>query len=182
MKRTIIVPATLPDAAIGELKEWLAIATPATDATLAALLRAALDMAEAFTGQMPLAATCEEIVPAARQWHTLTTGPVQAIVSVERVAGDGTRTALPASDYSIDIDPGGDGRVRIGQVVAGRGPVAVRFVAGIARDWAALPDPIRQGAIRLAAHYWHERESGSDGPPPAAVAALWRPWRAMRLA
>lgn len=182
MQRTIIVPATLPDAAIGELKEWLAIATPATDATLAALLRAALDMAEAFTGQMPLAATCEEIVPATRAWHRLATGPVQAIVAVERVAGDGTRSPLPADAYAIDIDPGGGGRVRIGHIAAGRGPVAVRFTAGMAHEWAALPDPIRQGAIRLAAHYWHERESGSNGPPPAAVAALWRPWRAMRLA
>ena len=47
---------------------------------------------------------------------------------------------------------------------------------------SSLPDGLRHGIIRLAAHAWHQRES--DGPtpnPPAAVAALWRPWRQLRL-
>jgi uncharacterized phiE125 gp8 family phage protein len=61
--------------------------------------------------------------------------------------------------------------------------VAVRFTAGLAADWSGLPDGLRQGVLRLAAAQYRERET--DGPPPgppAAVAALWRPWRRMRLA
>jgi hypothetical protein len=46
-----------------------------------------------------------------------------------------------------------------------------------------LPEGIRQGALRLAAHQYRERDVDAPQPvPPAAVAALWRPWRRMRLA
>ena len=61
-------------------------------------------------------------------------------------------------------------------------PVAV-VTAGLAADWAGLPDGLRHGVIRLAAHHYRERDAASAAAsPPAAVAALWRPWRAMRLA
>lgn len=52
-------------------------------------------------------------------------------------------------------------------------------------EWADLPEAVRHGIIRLAAHLYRERDRDGDGAPvapPAAVAALWRPWRAMRLA
>jgi hypothetical protein len=37
--------------------------------------------------------------------------------------------------------------------------------------------------IRLAAHFYTSRaaESARSGEPPAAVAALWRPYRRIRL-
>jgi uncharacterized phiE125 gp8 family phage protein len=61
--------------------------------------------------------------------------------------------------------------------------VAVRFTAGLAADWADLPESLRHGLIRLAAHQHRERESEGAAPlPPASVAALWRPWRRMHLA
>ena len=79
MKRAIVVPAILASAALDELKDWLAITTPRDDAALTKLLRAALELCEAFTGQMPLAAQCEEVLPANTSWQTLATRPVQAI-------------------------------------------------------------------------------------------------------
>ena len=100
--RTILTP---PGAALGELKSWLAISSGADDASLAALLNAALETCEAYTGQT------------------------------------------------------------------------------LAEDWAEVPQAIRHGAIRLAAHLYRQRDSESGGTtPPAAVAALWRPWRKLRLA
>ena len=55
--------------------------------------------------------------------------------------------------------------------------------AGLAADWTVLPEPLRHGMVRLAAHQHRERESsGAASVPPAAVAALWRPWRRLRLA
>jgi uncharacterized phiE125 gp8 family phage protein len=65
--------------------------------------------------------------------------------------------------------------------IAGR--VAVRFTAGLAPDWAALPEALRHGVLRLAAHQYRQREGDQQSAlPPAAVAALWRPWRRLRLA
>ncbi|MEG3172908.1 head-tail connector protein [Sphingomonas sp. ZB1N12] len=47
------------------------------------------------------------------------------------------------------------------------------------QDWDTVPAPIAQGVAMLVAHLFDHRES--DVAPPAAVAALWRPYRRMRL-
>jgi uncharacterized phiE125 gp8 family phage protein len=181
MKRTIITPSVLAPAALGELKNWLAITSTGDDATLTALLLAALETCEAFTGQMPLEATCEEVLPADTCWRGLQTRPVQAVTGVEGIPSEGARFALAAEDYAIDLDADGGAHVRIiRQGAAGR--VAVRFVAGLAPDWASLPDGLRHGVVRLAADGYRRRDGGTQGPqPPIAVIALWRPWRRMRL-
>jgi uncharacterized phiE125 gp8 family phage protein len=57
----------------------------------------------------------------------------------------------------------------------------VRFRAGLGADWNDVPEPLRQGLIRLVAHFYTHRDAADAGAPPAAVAALWRPWRRLRL-
>ncbi len=182
MKRAVIEPAVLAGAALDELKEWLAISGPRDDAGLTALLRVALETCEAFSGTMPLAATCEEVLPADTCWRTLATRPVQAVTLVEGIPAEGARFALPAEDYAIDFDADGGAMVRlVRQGSAGR--IAVRFTAGLAQSWGELPDGLRHGVLRLAAHHYREREDDARrSVPPAAVAALWRPWRRMRVA
>ncbi|MEO0061494.1 MAG: hypothetical protein RLZZ08_54 [Pseudomonadota bacterium] len=182
MKRAILAPAPLAGAALAELKDWLAITTPRDDAVLTAQLRAALEMCEAFTGQMPLAAQCEEVLPASAGWQALQTMPIQAITSVQGIPAEGARFAIAAPDYAIELDAGGGATIRLLQQGAA-GRIAVRFTAGIAADWSGLPDMLRQGVLRLAAHQHRQRDNGdAQAIPPAAVAALWRPWRRMRLA
>lgn len=171
MQRTILVPASLAGAALAELKAWLAIGTSHDDAALTQLLRASLDTFEAFTGTMALEAACEEIHPAHAGWTTLVTRPVQAISQIE---------GIPAEDYAIELDADGGGRVRL--IRAGAATrIAVRFTAGLADGWAALPEAVRHGVVRLAAHHFRPRDE-RQAEPPTAVAALWRPWRRMRLA
>ncbi|MBD3730719.1 MAG: phage head-tail connector protein [Sphingomonadales bacterium] len=180
MKRVILAPAALSPAALDELKQWLGISVTAEDALLAALLRAALDLCEAFTGTMPLAASCEEVLPASAEWQGLSTRPVIAITAIEGIPAEGARYTLAPSDYEFDFAADGSGLVRVRrQGSAGR--VAVRFEAGMAASWEDLPEAIRQGAIRLAAHHYRERD-GAAASPPAAVAALWQPWRRLRIA
>jgi len=182
MQRTIIAPAAIPGAALGALKSWLAIGTGHDDTSLTQLLRVSLDTFEAFTGAMALEATVEEIHPAHAGWTSLAARPVHAIVQVDGIPADGSRFALPTEDYAIDLDADRGAQVRlIRQGAAGR--IAVRFTAGLAGAWDALPDPVRHGAIRLAAHHFRSRDDPkAPGEPPAAVTALWRPWRRMRLA
>jgi uncharacterized phiE125 gp8 family phage protein len=67
------------------------------------------------------------------------------------------------------IDPAGATRVR------------VSGTAGLAQDENGVPEPIRQGVLRLVAHLFTARD-GEAGEPPAAVTALWRPYRRTRLA
>lgn len=181
MNRVILTPATLPSSALAELKQWLGITTGYDDDALASLLATALETCEAFTGLLPLECTCEEILPATRDWSSLATRPAQAITALENLAADGTRAPVPASDYALDLEADGTGRVRLLSHATGR--LAVRFTAGLASHWDTLPETLRHGIVRLAAHQHREREgSGASPLPPASVAALWRPWRRIRLA
>ena len=84
---------------------------------------------------------------------------------------------MPAGAYEIDIDAQGDGWVRVTDAEARR--VKATYRAGLAATWADVPEPLRQGVVRLAAHFYTGRDKGGDAGPPAAVTALWRPWRRM---
>ncbi|HCF24627.1 MULTISPECIES: phage head-tail connector protein [unclassified Novosphingobium] len=182
MKRAIVTPAALAPAALSELKDWLGITTPADDAQLTMLLRAALDSCEDFTGAMPLQQDCEEVLPVSSSWQALATRPVQAITAIEGIPAEGARFALPVANYAIELDADGGGRVLVSNPGAA-GRIAVRFSAGLATQWSMLPEGLRHGLLRLAAFQYRQREDESAAAlPPAAVAALWRPWRRLRLA
>jgi len=184
MKRAIITPHALAPAALAELKDWLGIAAPADDAQLAALLRAAIDHCEGFTGLMPLEQACEEVLPVTSGWQALAARPVQSITQVQGIPAEGARFALPVEAYAIDLDADGAGRLRVISTGAA-GRVAVRYTAGLASGWATLPEALRHGILRLAAHQYRAREGdglAASQVPPTAVAALWRPWRRLRLA
>lgn len=180
--RTILTPPALPDAALDELKAWLAISSEADDPALTALLNAALGACEAFTGQMVLEAECEEVLPARSGWQVFATRPVQAVTLAEGIPAEGARFTLASDAYAIELDADGSARFRlVRQGAAGR--IAVRFTAGMASEWAEVPETIRHGAIRMAAHLYRRRDDEVDAAtPPASVAALWRPWRRLHLA
>lgn len=182
MKRAIVTPPVLPPAALAELKHWLGITTPRDDAALSALLAAGLEMCEAFTGVVPLECGCEEILPAQSGWQALSARPVQAITLVQGVPADGSRFVLPPENYAVDLCADGGAKIMV-MNPASAGRIAVRFTAGLAATWESLPEGLRHGVIRLAAHQHRMREDDGDGPvPPAAVVALWRPWKRVRLA
>ena len=181
MKRAIVAPPQLSPAALTELKAWLGIALGRDDAELGALLQASLEVCEGFIGLLPLVSGCEDVLAAHVWWQSLSTRPVQAITAVAALALDGTRRALAVTDYMIDLDADGGGRVRLSAPIDVT-RIVVSYSAGMAANWEQLPDGIRQGVIRLAAFQHREREADRPAPvPPAAVAALWRPWRRVRL-
>jgi uncharacterized phiE125 gp8 family phage protein len=177
----ILEPIAAPGAAVAEAKAYLRIELAGEDALMARLIAAAAELCERFTGQVLLARGFSEIVPASAAWQRIGATPVRAIVAVEALAADGTATALGVGEYAIDIDANGDGWVRV--TAAGEAKrVRVSGEAGIAADWTALPETLRQGILRLAAHLYAHRDGAGDAGPPAAVSALWRPWRRMPFA
>jgi uncharacterized phiE125 gp8 family phage protein len=165
------------DAALPELKDWLRMETGADDAALRRLLGAALGCAEDFCGQTILQRAGIEIVRADGRWRRLLATPLVSIGAALRLGSDGSASALGLAEYAIDRDPCGDAFLRLTGGAAAT--VELHLVAGIAASWAGLPEALRHGILRLAAHMFAEREAES---PPAIVAALWRPWRRMRLA
>ena len=59
--------------------------------------------------------------------------------------------------------------------------ICQRFTGHSALSWAELDTALHQGIIRFAAHQYRERDEGAADRLPASVAALWRPYRTVRL-
>jgi uncharacterized phiE125 gp8 family phage protein len=171
-------PAPLAPAALAELKQRLHITLADGDAELAGALRSSLALCEQFTGLSLLTRPHREQLPVARDWQMLTAQPVVAITAVTGIAADASRFALANDGYALEITAGGVGKVRI-LSPGSAGRAEILYTAGLAPAWTDLPEPLRQGVIRLAAHL-HLAHEHAD-PPPAAVVALWRPWRVVRL-
>jgi uncharacterized phiE125 gp8 family phage protein len=171
---TETAPMAPPPVNLDEVKGFLRIDDSSEDALLAALVRSAADLAEAFTGQKLIARDFVERIAATSCWTRLSVTPVVAITGVEGAAG-----ALPVTGYEIDIDSAGDGWVRV--IAPADKHVRVQCRAGLAADWNGIPEALRLGIIRLVAHLYTHRDREDAGGVPTAVVALWRPWRRMRL-
>jgi uncharacterized phiE125 gp8 family phage protein len=159
---------------LAECKAYLRLERDDEDAVLAGLIRTAAGLCEAFIGQWLMVRETEQRLCADAGWQRLTALPVVAVLAVR----DG-ETELPETAFVVDIDVSGQGWVRL--VSPGLGAPVVRYQAGLASDWNGIPEPLRQGLVRLVVHMFSHRDAADAGPPPAAVAAMWRPWRRMRL-
>ena len=176
-----MIATNIAEAAVSmaEAQAYARVETGEEEALLAGLVRTASALCESFTGQVLVARPFEEMLPGGSQWQRLGLTPVRAIEEVAAVAADGSATVIPAGQFETDIDGRGDGWVR---VPGGSGrKIRVRGQAGLAVDANGVPEPLRQGILRLIAHLFATRD-GAGGEPPAAVTALWRPYRRMRLA
>lgn len=156
--------------AVAAVKAQLRVSIGDEDALVATMAEAALGLAERFLGAVTIARALSVRLAPAAGWRALPTRPVRAIEAVRTADG----ITLPLAGYSVDIDADGGGWVRA------EGAVEVAFTAGLADGWDELPAPIRHGAVLLAAHLFEHR-GGGHAAPPAAVTALWRPFRRMAL-
>jgi uncharacterized phiE125 gp8 family phage protein len=168
-----------PAVSLAEAQAYVRVETGEEEAVLAGLVRTASAMCEQFTGRVLLARDFTETLAGGGEWRRLSPTPVRSIDLIEAIAEDGTVTVLGAGSYAVDIDSGDDGWVRM---MPGLGAARLRVTgqAGMAADSNGVPEPIRQGIVRLTAHLFNARDGGG-GDPPAAVTALWRPYRRMRL-
>ena len=167
-----------PIVGISEAQAYVRIETGEEEALLAGLIRTASALCEAFISQVVIARPFECQLPASGCWERLSITPVRSITELAGLDATGLATPLAADAYSVDIDFNGDGWVRTSQAVT---RIQVSGTAGMADDENGVPEPIRQGVLRLVAHLFTARD-GEGGEPPAAVTALWRPYRRMRLA
>ena len=165
-----------PIVTLSEAQAFVRVETGEEEAILAGLVRTASGLCEAFLGQVVMARDFTEELAASAGWQRLRLGPVREISAV-LTAED---VPLPVAAYATDIDTSGDGWVRVGEPGA-VGRIKVSGTAGMAGQEYDVPEPIRHGVLRLVAHLYATRD-GVSGEPPAAVTALWRPYRKVRLA
>lgn len=179
MHRVIVTPAEL-GGALAELKRWLAISTTHDDPLLAEQLRAALALFAQFSGTAALQETQEEVLPATRQWQNLSAAPFTDLLSVHALGAAGEQRLLADDAVSLVVDADGRAQLLLRRAVEEE-RLLVRYRAGLAAGWDSLDPGIRQGVIRLAAHYYAERGAEASVSPPASVVALWRPHRRLSL-
>jgi uncharacterized phiE125 gp8 family phage protein len=176
-----MIATNIAEAAVSmaEAQAYARVETGEEEALLAALLRTASALCESFTGQVLVARPFEEIISPGLQWQRLGLTPIRTIEEVALIAPDGSSAVLPAGAFEVDVDGRGDGWVRVADGADKK--IRVRGQAGLAIDPNGVPEPLRQGILRLITHLFATRD-GTGGEPPAAVTALWRPYRRMRLA
>jgi uncharacterized phiE125 gp8 family phage protein len=171
--------SALPAVTMSEAQAYVRIETGEEEAVLAGLVRTASALCEAFLNQVVIARAFGEELVASAAWQRLSVTPVRVISGVDAIDSAGIAAPLPTTGYAVDIDTSGDGWVRIlDPTVTGR--IRVNGSAGMASEENEVPEPIRQGVLRLIGHLFTSRDGGG-GEPPAAVTALWRPYRRMRF-
>jgi len=198
------IPAPVEPVGLGELKAYLRFDDISEDALLAGLLRSARALCEAFTrvwlvergavetiAALPttLRAGYPLQVPWSLAWlgagarapsgARLQGAPVTVVSMVEAIDPGGGARTLTSDTYVVSFDADRVARVATTDAVAVQ--LRVTYRAGVATDWNGVPEPLRQGIVRLAAHMWTNRDGTGEAGPPAVVAALWRPWRQVRL-
>jgi uncharacterized phiE125 gp8 family phage protein len=168
-----------PVVTMSEAQAYVRIETGEEEAVVAGLIRTASALCESFLNQVVIAREFTAELPAGPSWERVRVAPVRSIASVETLDVSGIATPLPSSAFEADIDSSGDGWIRISDAGAAS-RIRVNGTAGLALDENSVPEPIRQGVLRLVAHLFMSRD-GAGGDPPAAVTALWRPYRRMSL-
>jgi uncharacterized phiE125 gp8 family phage protein len=182
-------PIAPPMSAVQECAQFLRIDIPDDDALLSALLAAAARRTEDFCGQVLLTRMAVEtqlifthqgfsLLDEVPQWRFLKPSPVQFMTSITTQAT--SPVALDATAISTSIDTQGRCAWRLIDTSLS-GTLSFTMQAGAYAHWDVLPEAMRLGIMRLAAYYYTSRDNANDAGPPAAVAALLRPYRRTRL-
>lgn len=164
---------------LNEARGWLRLGATIDDAVVAGLIRAATNICEAFIGRWLIVRAGEETVPLDGGAVGPGVRPVVAIDTVALLAPGGDEAVLDAAAYRVRIARDGAATIAIhDHGDADRARIAFR--AGMAAEANGIPEAIRQGIVRMTQHL-HEARDGSGAAPPAAIAALWQPWRRLTL-
>lgn len=164
---------------LNEARGWLRLGTTIDDAVVAGLIRAATNICEAFIGQFLLVRAAEETVAASAGVVRLSARPVVAVDAVTLLGAGDSETTLAPADYRVTIAR--DGTARLAIALPGEATrIRVAYRAGMAADANGIPEAIRQGIVRMTQHL-HDARDSAGAAPPAAVAALWQPWRRLTL-
>jgi uncharacterized phiE125 gp8 family phage protein len=164
-----------PIVTLAEAQAFARIETGEEEALVAGLIRSASCLCEAFLGQIVIERAFTETVNSGPEWQRLNAFPVTSI-SGASYGG----SPLAATAFATDIDANGCGWVRIVDPAVG-GIIEIGGTAGMAAAQNGVHEAIRQGVLRLVAYLFTSRD-GEGGEIPAAVTALWRPFRRARLA
>jgi uncharacterized phiE125 gp8 family phage protein len=185
----LVTAAGVRPVGLAEAKLHLKLDTTDEDVLVDALIDAATEACRRYTGRELVNQTWRLLLDAALPGAIeLPRPPLVAVSHVKSYDDADTPTTFAAANYYVDT-ASVPGRVvpRIGANWPTIGRAAngfeVEFIAGYGTQ-ASVPAPLRQGILVLVAYGYEGREALAEDPPtlPAAVRALWQPFRVARLA
>jgi uncharacterized phiE125 gp8 family phage protein len=180
MQTECVEPSLLPPTALIEAKALLRLETIDEEALLAVQLRTALDMAEDFTGSIWLTATYRE-KRALRREIILRKRPFVSLTGLRLLFGNGSEEALDPTLQDVHVSDHGEAMLCVPDSVMDARDIVISYRAGGFADWTNLPEGLRMGVLRMAAHLFAWRDAPDAVAVPNAVAALWRPFKHLRL-
>ncbi len=167
------MPVSLEDA-----RAWLRLGAMDEDALIERLIGAVTNICEAFTGQWLVVRAGEEMLMLQHRTARLVARPIAGVDAVAAIDAGGGETMLDEADYRVDVV---EGAARVTVPGAAEGTrLRVAYRAGMAETAAEVPAAIRHGMLRMIQHLYEARDDAGR-TPPAAVAALWQPWRRVTL-
>lgn len=174
----ILKPPSVEPISLAELSSYLKLDDDADAARLASLVRTAREACELFLGSALVERQVRLRTALAGPRFYLSGGPVAHIEALSQFIG-AAETVLDPALYPLQeqasrtyIDLSG---CPIGAVIQ------ADYTIGLGPDWNAVPEAIRQGIMRLAAHQYEYRSSPAVAALPNAVTALWQPYRKVRI-
>lgn len=164
MKRALITaPASYP-VSTAEVKAQTTIDFADDDTLLRALIAAATDMAENYTGRSLIAQTWDYYLDDFPSCIDIPVGPVSAVTSVKYYDGSNVEQTLNSSLYYTDLR---DWPVHLIPVTTWPAvydkpnAVTVRLVQGHANA-AAIPAAIKHAMLMMIAHLYENREAVAE--------------------
>jgi uncharacterized phiE125 gp8 family phage protein len=188
MTHMVTSPPAVEPVSVAELRAQVRLVHTQEDALLEHYIKAARQHVEGLTRRALITQTLRVILdawPAGRAVR-LPVGPVQDVLSVSLLGGDGVPQPLSPGEWRFyrGSEPGSL------RAQPGAGPaepvngIEIEFVAGYGEDGSSVPGPLRQAILLLAAHWYENREASVDfgnGTMPQALDRLLSTYRLVLL-
>lgn len=172
---------------IAEARAYLRLDGEDDDAVVAACVTAARQACESFTGRSLISQSWQLYLD---RWPegavVLPRPPLQTVTAINVYDSDGAATALDPGDFWVD-GAGAPARLiaKSSTVLPqpGRrlGGIEITYDAGYGPGWNDVPQALRQGMLMAVADFYEHRSAETASGLPAAIAALWQPYRVVRL-
>ncbi|PQA87239.1 head-tail connector protein [Hyphococcus luteus] len=186
MSLTLLSPPAAEPVTLAELKAHLRVTSDDEDALVTGMLVAAVRAIEARGGLALMPQQWRLTLDAApEETLFLPLSPVSAIDAVSVIDGDGDPRTVSPSLYDAVLGAGA--RIR----PAGPWPLPVPKVGGVHVDFTAgyedagaVPAPLKQAVLTLAAFFFETREAAGETriyAVPRSVDALIAPYKEARL-
>jgi uncharacterized phiE125 gp8 family phage protein len=181
-------PPALEPLTLNEAKLHLRVTSTTDDALVTALIAAARQLCESFTGLALIERDYSLFLDAWPEGSLrLPRPPLSSVGLVNIYDADGNATVLDAANYTVSA-AGMPGLVLLNDSVFPPQPgraadgIEIQFTAGFGDAASDIPAALIQGIKLLLAHLYENRgDAGADAVRASGAESLFQPFRAMSL-